>query len=138
MSLANWIDFLDQAAKGEEEENGKNSSGEYYLKDWHLQSHLREQSTETTAPLYRVPPHFQYDLLNAFLTKFTKNGDYMFTYWGPAGSRTRLHSDVLNSFSLLISTLAFLPTAFSILAARVLNAPHCLHACSFSKIGSQE
>lgn len=32
------------------------------------------------------------------------------------------------TFSLLISTIALLPTAFWIFIARVLNAPHCLHA----------
>lgn len=32
------------------------------------------------------------------------------------------------TFSLLISTRARSPTAFAILLARVLNAPHCLHA----------
>ena len=31
-------------------------------------------------------------------------------------------------FSLLISTVALEPTAFSIFAARALNAPHCLQA----------
>ena len=35
---------------------------------------------------------------------------------------------MLPTFSLLISTTAFFPTACKILFARVLNAPHCLHA----------
>lgn len=101
LTLGGWIDFLDQASKVNLNLAAINPSsnlhhGEYYLKDWHLQSHLRESARN---PLYQVPPYFQYDLLNAFLTKFTKKGDYMFTYWGPAGSRTTLHSDVMNSFS---------------------------------------
>jgi len=34
-----------------------------------------------------------------FLLRFTAGGDYRFVYWGPAGSRTTLRSDVMNSFS---------------------------------------
>jgi hypothetical protein len=62
-----------------------------YLKDWHLVQFLGQQ-------IYFVPPLFQKDLLNAFGTTFL-NGDYKFVYWGPAGSKTPLHSDVLHSFS---------------------------------------
>lgn len=51
-------------------------------------------------PLYHVPPHFGYDLLNGFLQKYTQEeSDYYFCYWGPKGSNTALHMDVLNSFS---------------------------------------
>ena len=67
-----------------------------YLKDWHLVKHLQERGICET--LYEVPEFFQRDLLNGFLTRVT-GGDYKFVYWGPAGSRTAIHSDVLNSFS---------------------------------------
>ena len=82
-----------------------------YLKDWHLQllytdkqdQHNPSQNADTTRNdqqqlFYNVPSIFQHDLLNDFLTTFT-NGDYRFVYWGPAGSQTTRHSDVLNSFS---------------------------------------
>eukprot|EP00978_Attheya_sp_CCMP212_P021530 scaffold62957_cov54-Attheya_sp.AAC.3 len=68
-----------------------------YLKDWHLMQFL-ERRKQDEAVLYTVPPHFQHDLLNDFLLRFTK-GDYRFVYWGPAGSQTDLHSDVLHSYS---------------------------------------
>lgn len=78
-----------------------------YLKDWHLLQFLgKEQSQDTnhhllhssTSWLYSVPSIFERDLLNNFLTHYTR-GDYKFVYWGPKGSRTNLHSDVMHSFS---------------------------------------
>ena len=36
--------------------------------------------------------------MNPFLRKYC-GGDFRFVYWGPAGSSTALHSDVLNTFS---------------------------------------
>ena len=85
MTLLEWLITLD----------AKDDS--FYLKDWHLQSWLEEHYPGEER-LYNVPEHFQKDLLNNLLLRFTK-GDYRFTYWGPDGSRTGLHSDVLNSFS---------------------------------------
>ena len=67
-----------------------------YLKDWHLIKYLQDRCICET--LYEVPDFFQRDLLNDFLTRVT-GGDYKFVYWGPAGSQTPIHSDVLNSFS---------------------------------------
>jgi hypothetical protein len=67
-----------------------------YLKDWHLQKWWEQEHHQM--PLYSVPPLFQGDLLNRLLLHFTE-GDYRFVYWGPAGSETRRHSDVLHSFS---------------------------------------
>lgn len=89
-----------------------------YLKDWHLVKQLQREQTpvdgskaEATATsaycddkslddnvLYTVPAIFQHDILNTFLTRAT-DGDYRFVYWGPAGSETPLHSDVMHSFS---------------------------------------
>ncbi|KAL9184415.1 hypothetical protein ACHAXT_002501 [Thalassiosira profunda] len=68
-----------------------------YLKDWHLVQYLSEKHPEGT-PLYTTPGMFERDILNSFLTRYG-GGDWKFVYWGPAGSQTRLHSDVLHSFS---------------------------------------
>lgn len=86
MTVGDWICELEN-----------NPDEQHYLKDWHLQKHL-ESNNKDSEPLYFVPPHFETDLLNAFLLQCTQ-GDYRFVYWGPAGSRTDLHSDVMNSFS---------------------------------------
>lgn len=72
----------------------------YYLKDWHLVSLLNENGGKLrqSDPLYTCPDIFQVDLLNPFFSTFT-NGDYKFCYWGPEGSKTLRHADVLHSFS---------------------------------------
>lgn len=102
MALHEWIDLLDEAklsvassfltSYSQGAYTDPNVHGDYYLKDWHLQSNLRQSTGPVSAQedlsvlgadvssLYQVPPYFQYDLLNAFLTKFTHSGDYMFTY----------------------------------------------------------
>ena len=82
---------------------------EWYLKDWHLLQFLTNQDCGTALesppplPLYTTPSIFERDILNRFLERCCdygeKGGDYKFVYWGPAGSRTSLHSDVLHSFS---------------------------------------
>jgi JmjC domain, hydroxylase len=101
MTLEEWFDLLEGHGGGDkEEEDHRNFQREtdrasYYLKDWHLQSWLEDIGVP---PLYTVPEHFQYDLLNNFLTHFT-SGDYRFVYWGPTGSQAAIHSDVMNSFS---------------------------------------
>jgi len=105
MTLDQWMELLEQSGEKEFYED-------HYLKDWHLQSFLRDRAnqyqperitatnTSHTEPcLYEVPPYFEHDILNDFLTRFTQKGDYKFTYWGPKGSRTSLHSDVMNSYS---------------------------------------
>ena len=92
MSLAQWVETLDSAL------NNDAALASNYLKDWHLQKWLEDHFSSEEAALYLVPVQFQTDLLNNLLLRFTK-GDYRFTYWGPAGSKTGLHSDVLNSFS---------------------------------------
>ena len=80
------------------------SNESWYLKDWHLVQYLSEKiehpnEPSPTLPLYTSPPCFERDLLNHFLQQYSDGGDYMFVYWGPHGSQTRLHSDVLHSFS---------------------------------------
>jgi len=79
MSMKNWFKVLHVGNE------------QCYLKDWHW------QLTQSQLP-YTVPKIFQTDLLNALLTRFT-DGDYRFVYWGPDGSTTPRHSDVLASFS---------------------------------------
>jgi hypothetical protein len=70
-----------------------------YLKDWHLLQLLRsKQPADAAAPLYKTPQFFERDLLNNFLERYS-DCDFKFVYWGPSGSITRLHSDVLHSFS---------------------------------------
>ena len=92
MPLEEYITYLDR-------QNAHRSNGETkdYLKDWHLEAFLEDHKL-LDSDLYQVPDIFEHDLLNPFLRAFTK-GDYRFVYWGPAGSRTDWHSDVLNSFS---------------------------------------
>jgi len=48
--------------------------------------------------LYTVPNIFAGDVFNPFLLS-NDGGDYRFVYWGPKGSQTPIHSDVLNTFS---------------------------------------
>ena len=101
MTLSEWIQYRDQSDKPSFK---LGSFG--YLKDWHLQQFLRDKhksfrndiQSPFASQLYTVPSIFQRDILNSFLTQYTE-GDYKFVYWGPEGSRTNLHSDVLHSFS---------------------------------------
>lgn len=85
MKLSEWIQLLN--------DESKSTRAHFYLKDWHLQLSLPDNET-----LYSCPEQFDLDLLNRLFLGFT-DGDYRFTYWGPNGSQTSLHSDVLNSFS---------------------------------------
>jgi hypothetical protein len=103
MPLSEWLAILN-----DDDDDSDNSSppptdkrSYYYLKDWHLQLWLSDRSE---SPLYVVPEHFETDLLNRFLLRFTC-GDYRFTYWGPTGSCTGLHADVLNSFSWSLNVM---------------------------------
>lgn len=119
-----WIDMLETSQKLPQkfttrcnDGNGKDTVDEgesntiiYYLKDWHLQQSYPTTAEESTdedsfmrnrnsdCSLYNVPEFFGHDLLNSFLTRFTK-GDYRFCYWGPSLSFTARHSDVMHSFS---------------------------------------
>lgn len=100
MTFSEWLELVDDG-----EDNSDQSSSLFYLKDWHLQAWLIKACRSKRTPqdydplvLYNPIPFFEVDLLNAFLTQFTE-GDYRFCYWGPRGSFTNWHSDVLNSFS---------------------------------------
>ena len=91
MKLSEWISQCQEP-----------SSCAGYLKDWHLVQFLSNNSTERprpTLPLYTLPTFFERDVLNNFLQRYSDGGDYKFCYWGPKGSKTCLHSDVLHSFS---------------------------------------
>lgn len=98
LTVQQWINLLDETEQfSMHGEHPNTSLSSYYLKDWHLQSWLATNAPQY-GPLYQIPPHFGMDLLNRFLTTFC-NGDYQFCYWGPAGSYTDWHSDVMHSFS---------------------------------------
>jgi len=95
LSEWNWM-LVENADDRQSDEPVRNP---YYLKDWHLQLQLEQRPRIQSIPaLYKCPPIFEVDLLNSFLTRFT-DGDYRFCYWGPRGSFTSRHSDVLHSFS---------------------------------------
>lgn len=92
ISMRSWVDLLCTTLSSMNSSEDPN----IYLKDWHLQKQW--ESFHHNEELYTTPEIFQYDLLNDYLIRFT-DGDYRFVYWGPSGSRTYLHSDVMNSFS---------------------------------------
>eukprot|EP00048_Salpingoeca_helianthica_P024973 m.36804 g.36804 ORF g.36804 m.36804 type:complete len:249 (+) comp9719_c0_seq4:350-1096(+) len=67
-----------------------------YLKDWHC---LSEHPLECQ---YELPAALSDDWLNSFLLQRpgpSKQADFRFIYFGPKGSSTALHVDVLGSFS---------------------------------------
>lgn len=101
MKLSEWIDEC--RGRVEQFHSGGRSGEEgprHYLKDWHLVNFLSQRIESLPSwPLYTTPSFFQRDLLNDFLRLYTDGGDYKFVYWGPSGSTTTLHSDVLHSFS---------------------------------------
>ncbi len=90
-SVVEWIQMLKVSGK---DDMGRSP---HYLKDWHLLLGLQDHQ-DCSLRLYECPPIFEHDILNSFLCRFTK-GDYRFCYWGPRGSYTTRHSDVLHSFS---------------------------------------
>jgi len=95
-SLKQWV-YLLQSKQYSNMNSPNDEDPNIYLKDWHLQQQW-ESSHQKQALFYMTPEIFQHDLLNDYLIKFT-SGDYRFVYWGPIGSRTNLHSDVMNSLS---------------------------------------
>ena len=71
-----------------------------YIKDWHFHANYPEDA----AQLCPLPTFFSDDWLNNYATSAEKTSfgsisDYRFVYFGRAGTRTHLHSDVLGSFS---------------------------------------
>ena len=118
MSLDEWIStcqnhqtrpLRDNFSSSDPKKNDTEPRIEWYLKDWHLLQFLANQDSYSATspspplPLYTTPNIFERDILNRFLERCgsdrDEGGDYKFVYWGPAGSRTSLHSDVLHSFS---------------------------------------
>ncbi|CAD5123919.1 DgyrCDS12227 [Dimorphilus gyrociliatus] len=64
-----------------------------YLKDWHFQK-------ESNYDAYDLPIFFETDWMNEFWDKRDdEKDDYRFLYFGPKGSWTPFHSDVLRSYS---------------------------------------
>ena len=112
MSMEQWIKYCQDDKASASDSTEEESRDKLYLKDWHLMQFIenkekeREEQTSTGTraventqiPLYFVPSIFERDILNPFLRKYF-GGDFRFVYWGPAGSSTALHSDVLNTFS---------------------------------------
>ena len=97
-TIKEWIKILEE----EEKEDHRHQHCPYYLKDWHFQQQFEATAAaklgSSPTSLYACPTIFAPDLLNTFLIKFT-DGDYRFLYWGPKGSFTGRHSDVIHSFS---------------------------------------
>jgi hypothetical protein len=99
MSISEWIELLQE--KQTSPGTHTKDTSKYYLKDWHFLFYLDEFTDvdlSNNKPLYSVPPHFEHDILNSFVSRFIYF-DYRFVYWGPTFSKTARHSDVLNSFS---------------------------------------
>jgi hypothetical protein len=71
------------------EENGEVNAPLHYLKDWKF------VAAHPTYNAYEWPEYFQDDWLNGM----AMGNAYKFVYLGPAGTCTRLHADVLRSFS---------------------------------------
>ena len=66
----------------------------HYLKDWHFAKNTPPKS------VYQVPDLFSDDWLNRYWkTREDVNDDYIFAYFGPAGSYTPFHADVFRSYS---------------------------------------
>jgi len=76
--------------------------GDGYLKDWHV---VRDAPAAASRALYRVPSPFADDYLNFYydtvarVAGATAVDDYRFVYYGPRGSRTPVHHDVMYSAS---------------------------------------
>lgn len=70
-----------------------------YLKDWHCVRELELAGNPT--PLYQLPWPLAVDWLNTYCDWRRANAqdDYRFVYLGHDGTATRLHSDVMASFS---------------------------------------
>ena len=66
----------------------------HYLKDWHF------AQASNPSSVYRVPDFFTDDWLNRFWKiRNDVDDDYIFSYFGPAGSFTPFHADVFRSYS---------------------------------------
>ena len=101
--LRDWIDECKiHSQHYESNSNTTNDVQSGYLKDWHLLQYLMNKQKDHSdqpapaLPLYTTPTFFERDLLNNFLQRYSDGGDYKFVYCVPAGSQTRLHSDVLH------------------------------------------
>lgn len=78
----------------------------------------------TTNLYYTVPQFFPHDLLNSFCRRFTNGGDYRFVYWGPAGSGTSLHSDVVDSYSWSFNVCGIKEWTFLVPPAKKLSSEY--------------
>ena len=72
----------------------KETTGEYYCKDWHLQ----KMSDQSNSLFYSVPIYFQSDWLNEKCLAQNED-DFRFVYMGGDGTTTPSHMDVLGTYS---------------------------------------
>lgn len=93
MPLAAYIDAWESGRAATDKET-------LYLKDLHVFHLLGEDASRE---LYGAPAHFGDDWLNAWSKGHGR--DYKFAYFGPAGSWTAVHHDVLGSFSWSVNVV---------------------------------
>ena len=74
----------------------------HYMKDWHFAKNSPSQS------VYDVPELFSDDWLNRYWkSRKDVDDDYIFSYFGPAGSYTPFHADVFRSYSWSINVCGY-------------------------------
>ena len=74
----------------------------HYLKDWHFAKNTPSKT------VYHVPALFADDWLNRYWkTRKDVDDDYIFSYFGPAGSYTSFHADVFRSYSWSINLCGY-------------------------------
>ena len=68
-----------------------------YIKDWHINQSCAQRGV---SPIFLTPPIFR-DWLSAFNSANPGIGnlDFLFLYWGDAGTSTGYHQDVVGTFS---------------------------------------
>ena len=114
---------------------GSRAGPPQYLKDWHF------AAQHPTYGAYLTPPHVADDWLNEHWFETSRigksynpygpcdgEGDHRFVYLGPAGSRTKLHADVLFSYSWSLNVCGvkrwrLVPAAHRGLVADAYTAP---------------
>nr|CCA14617.1 conserved hypothetical protein [Albugo laibachii Nc14] len=91
-TLVNFREYLQQVES--------QAVGLKYLKDWHFFQCCQKRGFK---PEYTTPIFFQDDWLNWWSDQkealHQRSDDYRFLYFGPAGSWTPMHHDVLCSYS---------------------------------------
>jgi hypothetical protein len=91
----NEIDIHENENKDRQELNMKNFAAMTATSTSATNTNITNTPKKT---LYTIPKIFAGDVFNPFLLA-NGGGDYRFVYWGPKGSHTSIHSDVLHTFS---------------------------------------